>query len=526
MSEIANSWGGDHGTPVAADRDGPVVALRGIVKRFEAVTALQGVDFEVRAGEVHALIGENGAGKSTLMKILFGAISPDEGTVLLDGRPGVLNSPRRALQSGIAMIAQELSLVPELSVAQNLFLGQEPLRAGRIDWQRVHDEATQALAAVGAAGIDVRRPVRDLSIAQRQLVEIARAVHRTARIIVMDEPTSSLPAHETEELLHVVKRLAQGGTGVVYVSHRLPEILAVADRITVLRDGKVVAVLPAAEADELGLVRRMVGRDLAHVTHRPIVAKSSEMLRVENLARHGVVGPISFSVHAGEIVGMAGLVGSGRTELVRLIFGADRRETGAVFVEGQRVEPDSPGAAIRAGIGLLPEDRKDQGLVLGMTVTSNVTLPVLRRVQQYGFLLNQGVRQRIAADLADRVHLRPPRVGMVVSKLSGGNQQKVVIAKWLATKCKVFIFDEPTRGIDVGAKAEIYRLMEDLTSRGAAILMISSELPEVLRMSDRILVMRQGRIVLDVPRSEATEDNLGQALTGAGDILAGGRNDV
>lgn len=502
---------GDAASPAAST----IVELQGITKRFGAVQALDGIDFDVAPGEIHALVGENGAGKSTLLKIMFGAQAADRGEVIFDGRRGVITSPRTAQQAGMAMIAQELSLVPEFSIAANIALGSEPLNGPLLDRRRMNRQAVEALAAVGVGGLDVRQRVRDLSIAQRQLVEVARAVHRAARVVVMDEPTSSLAAREADELLHVVRRLARAGAGVVYVSHRLAEVTALANRVTVLRDGRVVAVTTPAESDTADIAGLMVGREMDDVAHRPVIAKDAPTaLAVRDLGRDGVVGPVSFDVRAGEIVGIAGLVGAGRTELARLLFGADQADSGHIVVAGTKLRPTSPRAAMRAGLALIPEERKDHGLVLGRTVMSNMTLPVLRETTRAGVLLDQRRRRSWARRLVDTVALRPPNVDTLVGNLSGGNQQKVVIAKWLATDAKVLIFDEPTRGIDVGAKAEIYRLIQQLAAQGAGIIMISSELPEVLLMSDSVIVMRDGRIVLRSTRAEATEQRIGQALLG------------
>jgi len=495
----------------------PVVALEGVSKEFSGVRVLREVSFDVRPGEVHALLGENGAGKSTLLKTLFGVHRPDGGRVVAaDGQE--IGSPRDAVQAGFAIISQELSLVPDLTVARNVVLGDEPMRGLRIDWRAVETEAKAALGLLGDHRIDVRAPVRGLTVAEQQLVEIARAVRRSPRLIVMDEPTSSLSGQEVDDLLGVVKRLRAAGTSVVYVSHRLDEVLAVADRATILRDGAVVQRFGSPLPDAHTLVRHMVGRELeaelrGHRDHE----LGEPLLEVDGVARDGVVAPASLTVRAGEIVGIAGLVGAGRTELARIVFGADARAAGTVRVAGRELRSGRPSDAVRAGLAFLTEDRKGQGLVGELSVASNVTLPVLERMRRRrgGALLDQRARRRRAEELGEQVRLRPNRPGMPARSFSGGNQQKIVLAKWLATGCRVFIFDEPTRGIDVGAKAEIYRLIEGLAAHGAAILVISSELPEVLRLSDRVLVMREGQMVLEVAAADADAETIGSAMLGA-----------
>jgi rhamnose transport system ATP-binding protein len=509
-STVAAGPGGTGHVPVP-----PVVALDGVVKAFAGVRVLHGVSFDVRPGEVHALLGENGAGKSTLLKVLFGVHAPDGGRVVT-GEGHEIHSPRDAVQAGFAIISQELSLVPDLTVAQNILLGQEPTQGPRIVWRSVRQQARATLELLGEPAIDPGAAVRDLTVAQQQLVEIARALRRSPRLVVMDEPTSSLSGQEVENLLAVVRRLRDAGTSVVYVSHRLGEVLAVADRATILRDGAVVTSFERPLPPEEALVRAMVGRELQDELRAERRHRIGEpVLEVEGVAREGVVAPASLTVHAGEIVGIAGLVGAGRTELARLIFGADRRDAGTVRVGGRELRSGRPSDAVAAGLAFLTEDRKGQGLVGELSVASNVTLPVLKTMQRAGALLDHGRRRRRAAELGEQLHLRPNRPGMPARSFSGGNQQKIVLAKWLATGARAFIVDEPTRGIDVGAKAEIYRLLEDLAAGGAAILVISSELTEVLRLSDRILVMREGEIVLDAPADQLDAEAIGRAMLGA-----------
>jgi ribose transport system ATP-binding protein len=483
----------------------PLLGLRGITKAFPGVQALKGVDLDVGAGEVHAVVGENGAGKSTLMKIVAGVYAADAGAVLLDGQPTDVDSPRRALERGISMIHQELNLVPNLSVAENVFLGRAPTRGGLVDWRRLDADA-DALATRLGISLDVRARVEHLSVARQQMVEIAKALSLDARVIIMDEPTSALTDRETEALFGIIARLKAHGVAVVYISHRLDEIFRVADRVTVLRDGQLVGTLPISEASPTRLIGMMVGRELTTLFPKEPVEIGEPVLEVRGLRRAGVLEDISFVLRRREILGLAGLVGAGRTELVRALFGADPLDAGEILIGGKRVRIRSPRDAIRLGIGFVTEDRKLQGLVLGMTVRENVSLASLRRIVRLGALLDLGRERRLAVDLVDRLGVRTPSVEQEVANLSGGNQQKLVVAKWLATGPRILILDEPTRGIDVGAKAEVHALMSRLAGEGVSILMISSELPEILGMSDRILVMRQGRISGEFSREQASQE--------------------
>jgi len=490
----------------------PLLLMDGITKDFPGVRALDGVTFEVAAGEVHALVGENGAGKSTLMKILSGALPRDSGQVLLDGQPVEITSPHRAQELGISMIYQDFNLVPYLSAAENIFLGREPRKRGFIvDWRALRSQSQAVLERLDVS-LDVDAPVRTLSVAQRQMVEIARAISTQAKILVMDEPSSTLTDHELRRLFELVRSLKQAGVAVIYISHRLEEVFEIADRITVLRDGKAIGTRGLADVDRDEVIRMMVGREITEKIPKQAAPIGEEVLRVEGLCGSGV-RDIGFSLRAGEVVGLTGLVGAGRTEVARLIFGADAADSGAIYVSGKRVAIRSPRDAIRLGIGFVTEDRQGQGLVMGMNVRENVSLANLELLAVYGFVRSQAERNS-ANQAIGSLRIRTPSAEQAVRNLSGGNQQKVVLAKWVLTESKLLIFDEPTRGIDVGAKVEIYQLMNELAARGAGILMISSELPEVLGMSDRILVMHAGRIVAEFARGEATQERIMFHATG------------
>jgi ribose transport system ATP-binding protein len=482
--------------------------IRGISKAFPGVHALEDVSMDVRGGEVHALVGQNGAGKSTLIRTLYGAHHPDRGEFVLDGVPVRIASPADARRLGIAVIFQEFSLVPYLSVAHNVFLGRE-FRArvpGMVDHARMHAEARRVLDVLGL-DLDTRTPAHRLGIAQQQMVEIAKALSQNARILVMDEPTASLSDPEIERLFNIIARLKREGVAVVYVSHRLHEIFEIADRITVLRDGRRVADLMPAEAGIDELVRLMVGREVSTTyRHRFCDVPGPLALDVQDLRADNGVHDVSLRVCAGEIVGLAGLVGAGRSELVRAIFGADALVGGRVLVGGAPFHGD-PARAVEAGMGLVPEDRKGQGLALVRSVQDNILVASLRRMFPDRWY-RPGRAARTSTELAARLRIATPSTRRLTKFLSGGNQQKVVIGKWLNAGSTFFIFDEPTRGIDVGAKAEVYGLMERLVADGAAVLMISSELPEVVSVCDRVYVMRDKTIVGELGRSDLTEENI------------------
>lgn len=491
----------------------PRLKLEHIYKAFPGVQAVQDVSLEVYGGEILALVGENGAGKSTLMNIVNGVVALDSGQIVLDGQAVQITSPRRALELGITMIHQELALIPELTVGQNIYLGREPRRfGGWINWQEVYRQAQQELDRLGIA-VSARARVADLSIAERQLVEIAKALSYRARLIVLDEPTSSLTSRETETLFRLVRTLRQEGVALIYISHRLEEVFELADRIAVMRDGQLVAEGKVSEFTPNRLVQLMVGRELNEFFPKSSTQRGEPILKVVNLQAGREVRGVSFELRRGEIVGLAGLVGSGRTHVARVLFGAERLKQGEIWFEGKAVRIRSPRDAIRLGIGLVPEDRKAQGLFLKQSVRYNIGTALLERLSRLSFLNFRALNQ-IVRNLVERLRVRTPSLNQQVRNLSGGNQQKVVISRWLALNPKVLILDEPTRGVDVGAKAEIHALMNELAAQGMAILMISSELPEVLGVSDRILVMREGKVVAELSREEATQDRIMQAATG------------
>lgn len=492
----------------------PVLQMRGICKSYPGVRALDNVDLEVRAGEVHAVVGENGAGKSTLMKILAGAQPRDAGEIWINGQLVQIDSPQKAMDLGISIIYQEFNLVPYLNAAENIFLGREPASRlpGFVDFRTMYREAQAVIDRLGVP-INVRTPVNRLSVAQQQMVEIAKATSRKSSIIVMDEPSATLTEHELERLFALIRQLKSEGTAIVYISHRLEEVFQIADRVTVLRDGKHIATRNTADLTREEIIRLMVGRELTQMIPKVPAPIGDVVLEVRGLSQKGRLYDISFQLRKGEILGIAGLVGAGRTELARAIFGADRIDSGELLLEGKPIRVRSPQDAIKLGIGLVTEDRKAQGLVLGMVVRENITLANLGALTRFNFISVARERQ-VARKYVEDLSIRTPSVEQTVQNLSGGNQQKVVLSKWLFTQSKVLIFDEPTRGIDVGAKTEIYQLMNELAARGVAMLMISSELPEVLGMSDRILVMHEGRIVGELSASEATQEKIMHLATG------------
>ena len=486
----------------------PLLQMRAIDKRFPGVHALDHVDLEVRAGEVHCLLGENGAGKSTLMKVLMGVYRADAGQILLDGQPVHIGHPHQALAHGITMVFQELNLVPVLSVAENVFLGIEPLLVGPlgvVDWRTLRRRTRETIERFGFP-LDPGTIVDRLSRAQQQLVEITKALVVQSRVVIMDEPTSSLSLEETEQLFGIIRRLRDAGVAIIYISHRLEELQEIGDRVTVMRDGKRIYTGEVATTDLKTMIRHMVGRELTDMYPKEPVPIGAERLRVEGLrARGGRVRDVSFSVRAGEIAGIAGLVGAGRTELAEAIFGVTPLEAGRIVVDGTPRSFRSPHDAIAAGLGLLTEDRKRTGLLLNLPVTHNTTVAALGRLLR-GFHLPLGEERRVTMDFVGRLSIRTPSVRQLTIRLSGGNQQKVVLAKWLFAQSQILIFDEPTLGIDVGAKVEVYRLLGELARQGAAILMISSDLPELLAMSDRILVMRRGELVAELDARQTDQE--------------------
>jgi rhamnose transport system ATP-binding protein len=493
-----------------------VLEVEGLEKSFPGVRALAGVRFDVRAGEVHALLGENGAGKSTLIKIVSGVYRPDVGEIRIDGREARFAGPQEAQATGIATVYQELLLFPDLTVAENVFLGHAPrTRWGGIDWRAMRARAAEILASLEVHELDVTAPVSALSVANRQRVEIAKALSLNARVLILDEPTAALPEADALRLFAIVRNLRARGVGVVYISHRMAEIFALADRVTVLRDGARVATKPVSATSEPELIAMMVGRAIEQLFPKVAARVGEPVLEVRDLVAPPVVRGVSLSVRAGEIVGLAGLIGSGRSELAQAVFGILPIASGEIRLGGRTVRVASPGDAKRHGVAYVPEDRATQGVIRPMSLRHNVSLAVLRRIARR-WLVDRGAEEELAVDAIARFAIRARGPEQIVGKLSGGNQQKVVLGKWLATRPKLLIMDEPTRGIDVGAKAEIHRLMGELAAQGLAVLMISSELPEVLGMSDRILVMREGRIAAEFARGEADQETIARAMMRVG----------
>jgi len=485
-----------------------VLRLEGIVKEFPGVKALDNVTFDLQAGEVHVLLGENGAGKSTLMKVLVGVYHPEAGHIFLKGQRVRMENPRQAQDQGIAIIYQEFNLVPHLTVAQNIYLGREPrTKIGLVDQRRLKSEARRVLDFL-KIDIDVNAPVYTLGVAQQQLVEVAKALSLEAGILVMDEPTATLSEHEIGQLFATIQTLKAHGVSIIYISHRLQEIKIIGDRVTVLRDGRTVGTRSVAETELETLIQMMVGREIVKKRMRKsCTALPDEALKVANLNRGKTLRDINLMVHQGEIVGLAGLVGSGRTELARAIYGIDRIDSGEIYIMGQRIRHPSPQLCIRHEMGFLPENRKEDGLALILPLKDNIIQASLRKLFPSG-ILNLSRERDIAKRYVRELAMAAPEVARIAKFLSGGTQQKVVLAKWLCTQSRMLIFDEPTRGIDVGAKEEIHSLMNNLAGKGVGILMISSELPEILTLSDRIYVMREGTIVHELDAPTTTQEEI------------------
>lgn len=491
----------------------PLLELRDISKSFGAVRALRGVQLQLHPGESHALIGENGAGKSTLVKCLAGALQADSGEIHLDGRPVSFAGPADSRDAGIAVIYQEPTLFPDLSVAENIFMGRQPIGAGRrIDTRAMEAQADALFERLGHE-IDPGRLARGLSIADQQMVEIAKALSFDARILIMDEPTAALSGVEVERLFEVARGLRDEGAAVVFISHRFDEVFDLCERVTVLRDGEYVSTHLIADVTVADLVHEMVGREVSDLFPKQETTAGDVVLEVDGLTRHGVFADVSFTVRSGEIVALAGLVGAGRSEVVRAVFGVDHYNAGTVTVAGRRLRPGSAGAAMNAGLALVPEDRRQQGLVMDLSIARNTTLTRRWALSRRG-LMNRAAERQTAREWTERLEVKAGDLDDPASTLSGGNQQKVVLAKWLSTQPRVLIVDEPTRGIDVGTKAEVHRRLSDLAGEGLAVLMVSSELPEVLGMADRVLVMHEGELVADIPRGDATEESVMFAATG------------
>ncbi len=491
-----------------------MLELRGVAKKFGSVVALTSANLTVQPNSIHAVVGENGAGKSTLVKIVAGLYQRDSGDFVFRGESVDFTSTAAAKAAGIAVIYQEPTLFPDLSVVENIFMGRQPLdRLGRIDRKSMRAEARQIFNRL-AVHIDPDRLAEGLSIADQQIIEIAKAISLDARLLIMDEPTAALSGVEVERLFAVARSLRDEGRGLVFISHRFDEVFALCDTITVMRDGAYISTDAIGDVTEDAIVRRMVGRDVTDLFPKQETTVGDEVLRVENLTSVGVFHDVSFTVRAGEIVGLAGLVGAGRSEIARAVFGIDGYQSGRVTLGGKRVPKRNPAAAMALGLALVPEDRRKQGLVLETSVARNATLAIVNKLAKFGFIRNAS-ENKAAREWSRRLQVKTAALDTLAGTLSGGNQQKVVLGKWLATNPRLLIIDEPTRGIDVGTKAEVHRLTSELAGRGIAILMISSELPEVLGMADRILVVREGRITAEIPRERATAENVMFAATHA-----------
>lgn len=482
----------------------PFLQMKGITKQFPGVLALNQVDLSVYPGRVLALVGENGAGKSTLMKVLSGVHKRDAGEILIEGKSVEIDSPLASRQMGISIIFQELSVLNNMDVAENIFVGREKKKNGFVDKKAQHQEARALLDRVGL-NIDTHTMTHRLSTAQKQMVEVAKALSYNSKLIIMDEPTSSLTDTETAMLMKIIRRLRDEGVAIVFISHRMNEIFEISDEIAVMRDGEMVQHMITGEVDEQQVIAAMVGRDVNDIFHKEEAPIGDVVLEVKNLSTRNFLKDISFNVRAGEIVGFAGLVGAGRSEVMRALFAVDPRESGEIFINGKPVEIKSTVDALRAGMGFVPEDRKEQGLILKQTIRANASLAALDSVAD-GWFINRKKEKGLSDEYVSKLKVKTPSIEQLIMNLSGGNQQKVVIAKWMATHPKVLILDEPTRGIDVGAKKEIHTLMSELAKQGVAIIMISSELPEVLGMADRIYVMHDGRIKGEIDRAEASQE--------------------
>ena len=481
-----------------------LLQMKNITKIFPGVKALDGVQFDLRAGEIHALVGENGAGKSTFIKTLTGVHQPDGGEIILEGKKVVMSDPIVAQKHGIAAIYQHAASYPDLSVAENIFIGHEFKRGPFINWARANSEAKKLLDAVGA-DFSPTTPVGSLSVAQQQLVEIAKALSMNAKILIMDEPTAALSKRESEDLYAISRKLRDQGTAIILISHRFEDIFGLADRVTVFRDAKYIGTWDLSEVDEPMLVHHMVGREITQLFPKKKVERGRELLKLDKLSRMGYYRDVSLTVHAGEIVGLTGLVGAGRTEVVESVFGITKADSGDVYFDGQKIDDITPDKAMEIGIGLLPEDRQKQGLLLDWSINRNISLSVLSKCQD-GPVLKKSKEYAISERLKELLAIKAPTTDTFTGALSGGNQQKVVVGKQLAADPKLIILDEPTKGVDVGSKAAIYAIMSDLAEQGLGILMISSEMPEVMNMSDRIYVMSEGRITAEFEPAGLTQD--------------------
>jgi len=488
--------------------DQDFLVLSGIDKSYGGTHALRHVDFSARAGEVHAIVGENGAGKSTLMKVLSGATGKDGGEIFVDGRRVDLSSPFHAHSLGIRTVYQEFSLIPWLSVTENILIGRLPVKAGGwVDWKTAHTRAQHILEEIGFEGLDVRQPVSNLSVSFQQVVEIAKVLIEKPRVLILDEPSAVLSQDELTKLFLIIRKLRENNNLVIYISHRLDEVFEIADRISVFKDGEHVGTVRPEDTNQNDLVKMMVGREMKEIYPRRTPKQSDVLIQVKGLAADKAFHDISFDIRRGEIVGMFGLVGSGRTQVGRCIFGADPVTAGTITFDGKEFHPQSPRDGVNAGIALLTEDRKRDGLVMNCSIVDNIALASLPRFSRYSWIDRLRLRASVRKKVKE-LDIRPADISRLVKTMSGGNQQKVILAKWLLTEASLIILDEPTRGVDVGAKYEIYKLMNELADKGMAILMISSELPEILGMSERVLVMRHGTIVHQFDRQDATEERL------------------
>lgn len=490
----------------------PLLEIRGMSKRFDTTQALDNVSLTLQAGEIHALLGENGAGKSTLIKIMTGIHPPDEGEMLLDGRPITVRSSIEAQQAGIAAIYQEPMIFPDLSVAENIFISHGD-RGFVVNWRKMQQEAREILAQLDIR-LDVTAPARGLTLAAQQAVEIAKAISLKVRVLIMDEPTASLSAHEVQQLFKLARTLADQGVSILFISHRLEEVFEISDRVTVFRDGRHISTLPIGEVTREGLIRNMVGRKMEEFFAKTQVEQGETLLSVRGLGRELAFSDVSFDVRKGEVLGFAGLVGARRTDVGLALFGVEPADSGEIIFAGQRVQIRSPEQALRLGIAYVTEDRRGLGLVIPMSVSSNITLPALRSYLDRWGLVRRRAEIETAEEFRQRFTIRTPSVEEQVARLSGGNQQKVMLSKWLNTRPRLLILDEPTRGIDVGAKADVHHMVNELAAQGMAVILISSDLPEVLAMSDRILVMREGRQMGIFARSEATQERILAAAMG------------
>lgn len=482
-----------------------ILELKHISKQYTGVKALDDVSISFRRGEVHALMGENGAGKSTLIKTLSGAIRPDEGEIVFEGVSHAHMDPHQSMELGIHVIYQEFNMMPELSVAENIFMGQR-IGSGKLFNKAITEERAQKILDSMHAKINAKETVKNLSVANMQLVEIAKALTRDVKVLVMDEPTAPLTDAEVETLFEIVDMLKKKGVTIIYISHRIAEVFQISDRVSVLRDGKFIKTVPTSQVDRDELIRLMVGREVSDTYPKRDFTPGDVVLELQDVSGNGVEH-ISFAVRSGEILGLSGLVGAGRTETMRMVFGADPMDSGIILLNGQSIHPTHPSDAVKLGIGLIPEDRKQQGLLLNLPIFTNISMATMGDISHFTVLNSRKEKEKVN-HLADTVTVKTPSIAQLVRNLSGGNQQKVVLAKWLAANCKVLIFDEPTRGIDVGARHEIYKLMNELCRQGIAIVMISSDMEEILGMSDRILVLCEGRQAGILEREELSQETI------------------